>query len=114
VRRLGGGRRGRMRRTLPAAARARRGSPKLARWLAPASLAALLAAQAFGARASEPLDLFRSESQAKQHCGHDVVVWLNVTTNRYEVVGKADHQGTAHGGYTCERDAIRARNRPMR
>jgi hypothetical protein len=111
---MGIARRGCARRTLPAAARVRAGSPTLVRWLAPALLAVLLAVQAFGARAAEPLDLFRTERQAKEHCGRDVVVWLNVTTNRYEVVSKADQHGTAHGGYTCERDAVRAHNRPTR
>jgi len=63
-------------------------------------------------RASEPLDLFHSESAAQHHCAHDSVVWVDVPTNRYWRQGQRGYGGSKTGGFTCLKDAVRARNRP--
>lgn len=73
---------------------------------------AIAALAVSSARASEPLDLFHNESAARNHCGHDSVVWVDVPTNRYWRKGQPGYGGSKTGGYTCLKDAVRAHNRP--
>jgi hypothetical protein len=66
-------------------------------------------------RASEPLDLFESETAALQHCGGDAVVWLNVPARTYWLKGQRGYAGKPReGGYTCRSDAVRSGNRASR
>ncbi len=78
-----------------------------------ASLAvgAILVPAAARIEASEPLDLYKSESAARQHCRGDAVVWLDVPSNRYWVEGEAEFGRTKAGGYTCKKDADRSGNK---
>ncbi len=63
------------------------------------------------AGAAEPLDLFESENAARQNCGNDVIVWLDVPSNRYLFKGQDGYGRTKDGSYACKRDADRAGNR---
>jgi hypothetical protein len=66
-------------------------------------------------RASEPLDLFNSETTALQHCGGHAVVWLDVPARTYWLPGQSGFGGSPkRGGYTCRSDAIRSGNRAAR
>ena len=56
--------------------------------------------------ASEPLDLFDSETAARQHCGKDAVVWLDVPTKTFRSKGQKGYDRTKSGGYTCRKDAV--------
>jgi hypothetical protein len=82
--------------------------------LASLLLAAALIPFARDASASEPLDLFDTEDAAIEHCGDDIVVWLDVPSNRYEYKGEEGYGETGAGGYTCKRDADRSGNRAMK
>lgn len=66
-------------------------------------------------RASEPLDLFASETTALRHCGGDAVVWLDVPARTYWLPGQSGFGGPPkRGGYTCQSDAVRSGNRVAR
>ncbi len=65
-----------------------------------------------GASASEPLDLYDSEQSAIAHCGDDIVVWLDVPSNRYSYKDEPGYGANKEGGYTCKRDADRSGNHP--
>jgi hypothetical protein len=66
-------------------------------------------------QASEPLDLFDSETAARNHCGGDSVVWLDVPAKTYWRKGQRGYAGVPKdGGYTCQSDAIHSGNRARR
>jgi hypothetical protein len=76
-------------------------------------LAALFVlAVTLAARASEPLDLFDSETQARSHCGRSSVVWLEVPAKTYWLKGQRGYGGSRSGGYTCLKDAKSTGNHP--
>lgn len=60
--------------------------------------------------ASEPLDLFDSETKARQHCGKDAVVWLDVPSRTFWTKGQRGYGASKTGGYTCRRDATHSGN----
>jgi hypothetical protein len=82
--------------------------------LASLLIAAALIPLARGASASEPLDLFDNEDAARQYCGDDVIVWLDVPSNHYEYKGQEGYGASKDGGYTCKRDADRSGNHATR
>lgn len=75
------------------------------------AVGAILLPLAARLEASEPLDLYDTESAARQHCRGDTVVWLDVPSNRYWLKGEAEYGRTKAGGYTCKKDAIRSGNK---
>jgi hypothetical protein len=62
------------------------------------------------AQASLP-PLFDTESAAQAHCPKDVVVWLNIPSGIYHYKGERWYGRTKHGGYACEKEAIKAGDR---
>jgi len=62
------------------------------------------------AQASLP-PLFDTESAAQAHCPKDVVVWLNTPSGIYHYKGERWYGRTKHGGYACEKEAIKAADR---
>lgn len=51
---------------------------------------------------------FASQTQAKQHCPADTVVWLNTKSGIYHYQGSRWYGVTEHGAYVCEKEAIAA------
>jgi hypothetical protein len=58
-----------------------------------------LAFPAFG------VETFTSESQAKQHCPADTVVWLNLPTMIWHYKGERWYARTKSGAFACEKEA---------
>lgn len=95
--------------------RNRRRSHRGARAALTARLAAiLLAAAAPAAWAVANLSTYATEAQAQQHCPHDVVVWLSVSTATYAVKAQRWYGRGKNSVYACkgEADAAGARNSP--
>ncbi|HEX3971302.1 MAG TPA: hypothetical protein VHX19_08255 [Stellaceae bacterium] len=65
-------------------------------------------------RASEPLDMFDSETAALKHCGHNPVVWLDVPSHMFWVKGQHGYGTSKAGGYTCKKDAVKSGNHETR
>jgi hypothetical protein len=57
---------------------------------------------AFSANAFEK---FNSESQARQHCPSDVVVWLNLPTMIWHTRGERWYGATKNGAFVCRQEA---------
>jgi hypothetical protein len=64
--------------------------------------------------ASEPLDLFDNEANARKHCGKDPVVWLDVPSKTYWAKGQRGYGRSKTGGFTCRKDAIHTGNHARR
>jgi hypothetical protein len=56
---------------------------------------------------------YRSESEAKQSCGADSVVWMNFSSKIYHAAGTRDYGKTKRGAYMCKTDADRS-GRPVK
>jgi hypothetical protein len=54
------------------------------------------------------LRLFSTESEAKQHCESDIVVWLNTATGIYHLKGMRWYANTTSGAFACQKEADRA------
>jgi hypothetical protein len=52
-------------------------------------------------------DQFASETEAKQKCGTDTVVWLNISSKVYHSAGTKDYGKTKRGAYMCQANADR-------
>jgi len=61
----------------------------------------LIASVAAAQTPPKHLHLFRTEHDARRHCGKDTVVWASTTTHRLYLPGDK-HYGHTHGGYACE------------
>ena len=48
---------------------------------------------------------FHSEQEAKQHCPHDQVVWVNTKTGVYHLRGERWYGATKDGAYVCRKEA---------
>ena len=48
---------------------------------------------------------FHSEQEAKQHCPHDQVVWVNTKTGVYHLKGERWYGATKDGVYVCRKEA---------
>ncbi len=61
------------------------------------------------AKKTAPLaaDQFASETEAKQKCGTDTVVWLNLSSKVYHSAGAKDYGKTKRGAYMCQANADR-------
>jgi hypothetical protein len=57
---------------------------------------------------------YSSEAEAKQRCGADTVVWLNLSSKIYHSAGTRDYGKTRRGAYMCRTDADRAGNRAVK
>jgi hypothetical protein len=55
-----------------------------------------------------PLASFPSETQARQHCPGDMVVWLNLLTGIYHSKGQRWYGLTKSGAYVCRTEANQA------
>jgi hypothetical protein len=77
----------------------------------PAALAtrAPQAAPAIVAQSLPPL--FSTESAAQAHCPRNVVVCLNIPSGVYHYKGERWYGRTKHGGFACEKEAIKAGDR---
>ena len=51
---------------------------------------------------------FSTESEAKNRCPTDTVVWVTLTSNIYHFTGTRYYGSTKRGAYMCERDATAA------
>lgn len=60
--------------------------------------------------ASEPLDLFDNEAAAREHCGKEAVVWLDVPSHTFWLKGQKGYGASKTGGYTCRKDATKTGN----
>ena len=52
--------------------------------------------------------LFQSETEAKQHCPADTVVWVNTPTGVYHFKGQRWYANTKHGAFVCQREGDKA------
>ena len=48
---------------------------------------------------------FHSEQEAKQHCPHDSIVWVNTKTGVYHLKGERWYGATKDGAYVCRKEA---------
>src|SRR5437588_10732858 len=58
-----------------------------------------------------PSNQFASEAEAKQRCGSDMVVWVNLSSHIYHYAGYKDYGKTKRGAYMCKAEAERAGNK---
>src|SRR5690349_16844558 len=67
------------------------------------------------AQKAEPLgpNQYASESEAKQRCGSDPVVWMNFSSKVYHAAGTRDYGKTRRGAYMCRTEADRS-GRPVK
>lgn len=67
------------------------------------------AAKKPAAKKTAPLaaDQYASETEAKQKCGTDTVVWLNLSSKVYHPAGAKDYGKTKRGAYMCQTNADR-------
>jgi hypothetical protein len=79
---------------------------------AAALLATGLALGAAPAAKAGSLSIYISEDQAQQHCPHDTIVWLNVTTRVYALKGQPVYGHGQKSAFACkaEADAAGARS----
>lgn len=48
---------------------------------------------------------FQSEQEAKAHCPHDTVVWVNTKSGVYHFKGQRWYGNTNQGAYLCRKEA---------
>jgi hypothetical protein len=48
---------------------------------------------------------FQSEQEAREHCPHDTVVWVNTKTGVYHFKGQRWYGNTKEGAYECRKEA---------
>lgn len=48
---------------------------------------------------------FSSEQEAKAHCPHDTVVWVNTKSGIYHFKGQRWYGNTNQGAYLCRKEA---------
>ena len=48
---------------------------------------------------------FQSEQEAKAHCPHDTVVWVNTKSGVYHFKGQRWYGNTNQGAYLCREEA---------
>ena len=56
---------------------------------------------------------YASESEARQRCGADPVVWMNFSSKIYHAAGTRDYGKTRRGAYMCKTDADKS-GRPVK
>ena len=61
-----------------------------------------------GAQASARVELYKTEADAKSHCGTDQVVWGNTSSHVLHDPGTKYYGKTTHGGYVCKGMAVNA------
>jgi hypothetical protein len=72
----------------------------------PTGAAAPPAATAPVSRSAAPAaGQYKTEADAKSHCGSQEVVWLNTASNVYHFHGHKDYGTTKSGAYLCQADA---------
>ena len=52
-------------------------------------------------------DQYASETEAKQRCGTEMVVWLNLSSKIYHSAGTREYGKTKRGAYMCQTNADR-------
>jgi hypothetical protein len=57
---------------------------------------------------SAKVQLYKTEADAKSHCGSDEVVWGNTSSHVLHDSGTKYYGKTKHGGYVCKEMAINA------
>ena len=88
-----------------------------ARWVCTSRVlvVALVTAMAVGAgvgsSAALPLTPFRYEAQAKRHCPHDEVVWLDFRKGIYYAKGQRYYANGFDGSFVCRNEARSSRYR---
>jgi hypothetical protein len=60
------------------------------------------------AASAAKVQLYRSEADAKSHCGSDEVLWANTSSHALHDPGTKYYGKTKHGGYVCKDIAINA------
>jgi hypothetical protein len=87
-------------------------------WAARHFLAVLFIALAVVTLAAAPVvaavALFQSETEAKQHCPADIVVWVNTPTGVYHLKGQRWYANTKHGAFVCQKEGDKAGYRASR
>ena len=78
-------------------------SPRTWIWLVTA-----LAAASHANGASAQLSLFRTETQAQQHCPNDGVVWIDTRKRTYYTAGQRLYAQGSTGIFTCRKEAARS------
>jgi len=58
-----------------------------------------------GVEESNDVPLFPSRAEAKEHCPHDTVVWLNTAGGDYNFNGKRWYSNATQGVYVCKKEA---------
>jgi hypothetical protein len=71
-------------------------------------LVAALAAAFHAGDASAQLSLFRTATQAQQHCPNDSVVWIDVRKRTYYVDGQRLYARGNTGTFVCRKEASRS------
>jgi hypothetical protein len=54
------------------------------------------------------MQLYRTEADAKSHCGSDEVLWANTSSHALHDPGTKYYGKTKHGGYVCKDMAVNA------
>jgi hypothetical protein len=63
---------------------------------------------------ADQLPTFTNEQAAQAHCPLDTVVWVNLATAVYHYKGQRWYGNTKSGAYVCEKEAIKADDRPTK
>ena len=66
------------------------------------------ATQASHSTSSARVQLYKTEADAKSHCGTDQVVWGNSSSHVLHDPGTKYYGKTSHGGYVCKGMAVNA------
>jgi hypothetical protein len=85
---------------------------KMIRMMARLCIAILLLGLPTMAMAAGQPPLFASESEARQACPNDIVVWLNTKTGYYHYKGQPWYGTTTVGAYVCKAEADQAGDIP--
>jgi hypothetical protein len=73
----------------------------MTRSVACALVLSLIGSVALAQTPPKHLHLFKSEQDARQHCGTDTVVWASTTSHQLYLPGDK-HYAHTHGGFACE------------
>lgn len=57
---------------------------------------------------SLPTNQYSTEADAKQRCGAESVVWVNLRSKIYHLAGTRDYGKTKRGAYMCKAEADRS------